>query len=159
MTNKLLSLSIILLLFFVQTNAQQVRIDTIPFKTFKEIGITNSNLVNDNCIPILNSSNGIVEIISTREFTDTTRWLLQKKAEWKQKNKIVDEGQQAIKFGLVKNKEKYSIRRLKTVVNYVAFPIGGGSMVSKYVIILNKDIEEVVCLFNNLILEGEYPVS
>lgn len=160
MNGKGLVLSLTLLSGYILSNAQQITVDTIPFKTYDFVVSLSSDLVNGILYPNnFKASNGIVLNVTKYSFPDTNKFILKIKNDWKQRNNVTDEGQTSIKYGLIKKGPNCFIRKLNTEVRYGVTEIGGGSMVKKYLEILNKDVDEIICLFNDSIINEEYQVS
>lgn len=151
--------TILLFLFlhsFLPASSQTVRIERIPFKTYDYRVSLESDLVNKTSIPRnFRSVQGIVTNAFSSSTPDTNRRIKKIKEEWIKKHNPADEGEMAVKYGLVRTEEGYFLRKYNTVVIYGVVEIGGGSRIQRYLRIVEKNYSELLCLFNDSVFDQE----
>ena len=141
-------------MFAFSTKSQTILRDTLPYETINKIDYSNDSLIDNSKYPLWqNETNLIIENVSLK--IDTSWWtneITDIVNQWKEKNKINDDGETNYYFGLVKeNENKYSVKKLKGKVNYLFGEIGGGYKVEKIIEIKENSVGEVVCLFDKTI--------
>ena len=157
MKNSSLRLIILIQLICYASNAQTIKVERIPYKSYDFHVSLKSDFVDKTTIPSsFGVATGIATHASTSQIPDTIATIKQQMAEWRNKNKPVDEGNTAVKYGLVRTEKGYYVRKFNTVVTYGYEEIGGGFRVQRYLKIVEKDFLELLCLFNDSITDHEY---
>lgn len=153
--------AILLSIIFFDTNGQTIIRDTLPYEIVNSINSANDSIIKNLEYPLWqNATNLLIENFALNIDTSwRTKQISDIVDKWKNEKNIEDDGESDYYYGLIKENNSYSIKKMKGTINYFFGEIGGGYKIEKTIVIQENSIDKILCLFDKNIRLDEKQIN